>query len=121
MRLSINTHESTGTTSDNDDEFAEVRGAVWKRVARIVCDCCVGARSKDGESLGNRQRQRVEVSDRIVLDAVHSRVLQRDHGIVEGGHGDRVYSVSWAGREEHALSTIVACGWYQGGNRAKVD
>ena len=80
---SSTTHESASATANEDDEVREIRGIIGERVARIVYDGGIVARRKEGQSLGDGEREGREVGDGVVLDAVHGRVLERDDGVVE--------------------------------------
>ena len=95
-RFGIGTYESASTSPNDDQKLAEIRRAVRKRVACIVDNCRVGARREYGKRLGDRQRQRVEVRDRIMLYAVDSRILQRNYSVVKRRHGNCVDGISRA-------------------------
>lgn len=90
------TYESASPAADDYNRAGKVRRAVWKGVTCVVNNRSVVASREDGQSSIDRQGERREVRDRVVRDAVHGRVLQRDDRIVQTSHRDRVDGVSGA-------------------------
>lgn len=102
------THEGASTKSNDDNEGAQVGDTVWQRVASIIHDCRISAYSKYWENVLDRQRQNAEVGNGGVADPGHGQVLQRDDGVVEGGDGDSVDSVSGTRRKPWTNGTIIS-------------
>jgi len=72
------TYESTISSTDDDQEFAQIWSAVRKRRASVINNGCGVGCSKDWERAINSQWHTREVSDGRVVDSTNGRVLEGD-------------------------------------------
>ena len=100
-------YEGASTTANKNDEAREVRSVIRERVASIVGDSSVVAGNENGQGTIDGQWERVEVGDRVVLNAVDGGILQVDDGVVKTGHRNRVDSVAGARCVPGTLVSVV--------------
>lgn len=72
------TYKTAGTTPDDNQEFGQVGRGVRKGVTCVIGDCDISRGGKNRETSRDIERESCEISDRVVLYAANSRILERN-------------------------------------------
>lgn len=81
------TYKCTCPAADNNEEAREIWSIVWQRIASVINNSRVIRYSEDRQCVCDREREGLEIGDRIVGDTVHRGILKWDNGAIEKVRG----------------------------------